>query len=28
MKDLCQGVHLMPLGWEKHVPAVLEAAGL
>ncbi|MBM4465066.1 MAG: 5,10-methylenetetrahydrofolate reductase [Chloroflexi bacterium] len=28
MKDMCQGVHLMPLGWEKHVPAVLEAAGL
>ena len=28
MKDLCQGVHLMPLGWEKRVPAVLEAAGL
>ncbi len=28
MKDLCQGVHLMPLGWEKRVPAVLETAGL
>jgi 5,10-methylenetetrahydrofolate reductase len=28
MKDLCQGVHIMPIGWEKHVPAVLEAAGL
>ncbi len=28
MKDMCQGVHLMPLGWEKHVPAVLDAAGL
>lgn len=28
MKDLCQGVHLMPLGWERHVPAVLGAAGL
>jgi 5,10-methylenetetrahydrofolate reductase len=28
MKDLCQGVHLMPLGWEKHVPAVLQSAGL
>ena len=28
MKDMCEGVHLMPLGWEKHVPAVLEAAGL
>jgi len=28
MKDLCQGVHIMPIGWEKRVPAVLEAAGL
>ncbi len=28
MKDLCQGVHLMPVGWEKHVPAILDAAGL
>jgi 5,10-methylenetetrahydrofolate reductase len=28
MKDMCQGVHLMPIGWEKRVPAVLEAAGL
>jgi len=28
MKELCQGVHLMPLGWEKHVPAILDAAGL
>jgi len=28
MKDLCQGVHIMPIGWERHVPAVLEAAGL
>jgi len=28
MKDLCQGVHIMPIGWEKKVPAVLEAAGL
>jgi len=27
-KPLCQGVHLMPLGWGHHVPAVLEAAGL
>ncbi len=27
MKDLCQGVHIMPIGWEKKVPAVLEAAG-
>ena len=28
MKGLCQGVHIMALGWEKYVPAVLEAAGL
>ena len=28
MKDMCQGVHIMPIGWEKHIPAVLEAAGL
>lgn len=28
MKDLCHGVHLMPVGWEKHVPAILDAAGL
>ncbi|MFC1699731.1 methylenetetrahydrofolate reductase [Candidatus Omnitrophota bacterium] len=28
LKPLCQGVHLMPLGWDKYVPAVLDAAGL
>ena len=28
MKDLCQGVHIMPIGWERMVPAVLDAAGL
>jgi len=28
LKDLCQGVHIMSLGWERHVPAVLETAGL
>jgi methylenetetrahydrofolate reductase (NADPH) len=28
LKHLCQGVHLMPIGWEKQVPAVLDAAGL
>ncbi len=26
MKDMCQGVHLMPIGWGKHVPAILDAA--
>jgi hypothetical protein len=28
LKPYCKGVHLMPLGWGHHVPAVLEAAGL
>ena len=28
MKDLCQGVHIMALGWEKKIPKVLEEAGL
>ncbi|MFC1860986.1 methylenetetrahydrofolate reductase [Chloroflexota bacterium] len=28
LKDVCNGVHIMAIGWEKKVPAVLEAAGL
>lgn len=28
LKDICQGVHIMAIGWEKVVPAVLDAAGL
>jgi len=28
LKGLCQGVHIMPLGWGDKVPQVLEAAGL
>ena len=28
LKSLCQGVHIMPIGWEKKVPAILDAAGL
>lgn len=28
LKGMCQGVHLMPIGWEKHVPAILDASGL
>ncbi len=28
MKDMCQGAHLMTLGWDKYVPDILEAAGL
>lgn len=28
LKPLCQGVHIMPIGWDKKVPLVLDAAGL
>ncbi|MFC1871420.1 methylenetetrahydrofolate reductase [Chloroflexota bacterium] len=28
LKDVCQGVHIMAIGWEKRVPAILDAAGL
>jgi len=28
MKPLCQGVHIMAIGWERKVPEVLDAAGL
>jgi len=28
MKDLCQGIHIMAIGWEKKIPMVLEEAGL
>lgn len=28
LKPFCQGVHIMPLGWDRYVPAVLDAAGL
>ena len=28
MKPMCQGVHLMPLGWDDKVPAILQRAGL
>ncbi|MHC5034418.1 MAG: methylenetetrahydrofolate reductase [Planctomycetota bacterium] len=27
-KDLCQGVHIMPLGWDHLVPEIIERAGL
>ncbi len=27
MKNICRGIHIMPLGWEKHVPSVLEESG-
>ncbi len=28
MKPLCGGIHIMPLGWEKHVPEIIQKAGL
>lgn len=28
MKDICSGIHIMPLGWDRHIPAALERAGL
>jgi 5,10-methylenetetrahydrofolate reductase len=28
LKLMCQGIHIMPIGWDKKVPLVLEAAGL
>ncbi len=28
LKDLCQGVHIMSLGWERHISTVLEMARL
>jgi len=28
MKDMCQGVHLMTLGWDKEVPNIVEQAEL
>jgi len=28
VKGICQGVHIMPLGWEAKVPAVLDAADI
>ena len=28
LKGLCQGVHIMAIGWEKKVPQILDTAGL
>jgi 5,10-methylenetetrahydrofolate reductase len=28
MKDLCQGVHIMAMGWESKIPSILDDAGL
>jgi len=27
-KEMCQGIHLMTMGWERHVPAILQEAGI
>jgi len=28
LKPMCQGIHIMPIGWDKVVPSVLDASGL
>jgi 5,10-methylenetetrahydrofolate reductase len=28
LKPLCKGIHIMPIGWDRKVPLVLDAAGL
>jgi methylenetetrahydrofolate reductase (NADPH) len=28
IQKLCAGVHVMALGWEAHIPAILQASGL
>lgn len=28
LRPMCQGVHIMPIGWDKVVPKVLDASGL
>jgi len=28
MKNMCQGVHIMAIGWEKRIPMVLQETGL
>jgi 5,10-methylenetetrahydrofolate reductase len=28
MRDMCQGVHIMAIGMEDRVPAILDAAGM
>lgn len=28
LKPMCQGIHIMPIGWDKLVPKILDAAGL
>jgi 5,10-methylenetetrahydrofolate reductase len=28
LKPMCQGIHIMPIGWDTKVPLVLDASGL
>ena len=28
IKPMCQGIHVMALGWEEHIPGVLQLAGV
>lgn len=28
LKPMCNGIHIMPIGWDKVVPKVLDASGL
>jgi methylenetetrahydrofolate reductase (NADPH) len=28
LKPMCQGIHIMPIGWDRFVPRVLDAGGL
>ena len=28
LKPMCDGIHIMPIGWDKVVPSVLDASGL
>jgi hypothetical protein len=28
IQPFCQGVHLIPIGWESQIPGVLDYAGL
>jgi 5,10-methylenetetrahydrofolate reductase len=28
LKPMCQGIHIMPIGWDKFVPRVLDTSGL
>ncbi len=28
MKNLCRGLYIIPIGWERRVAAILDAAGL